>query len=279
VRRFLVSTLENAAREWGIDGLKLDFIDELQSSERDGFGEGRDTDSVIDSVEQVLTDVTTRLRKRNPDVAIEFRQTYTGPLMRRFGNMLRAADCPGDALENRVRTLTLRLLAGETPVHSDMLMWSAADHVESAALQLLNVLFAVPQISVRLDLLPPEHLEMLRFWLGFWREHRDVLLDGRLRPQHPDLNYPLVLAERGDKLVAAAYGQELVRLEQLPAETYLVNGTWRDRLVLELPEPCECLLRVGDCIGRIRRETRAQLSAGFTAIDVPRAGLVELRRS
>jgi alpha-galactosidase len=279
VRRFLISTLENAASEWGIDGLKLDFIDELQSTERDRFGEGRDTDSVIDPVEQVLTDVTTRLRKRNPDVAIEFRQTYTGPLMRSFGNMLRAADCPGDALENRVRTLTLRLLAGETPVHSDMLMWSAGDHVESAALQLLNVLFAVPQISVRLDRLPPEHLEMLRFWLGFWREHRDVLLDGRLRPQHPDLNYPLVLAERGEKLVAAAYGQELVRFEQLPAETYLVNGTWRDRLVLELAEPCECLLRVVDCIGRIRRETRAQLGAGFTAIDVPRAGLVELRRS
>jgi alpha-galactosidase len=105
-----------------------------------------------------------------------------------------------------------------------------------------------------------------------------VLLDGRLRPQHPDLNYPLVLAERGEKLVAAAYGQELVRFEQLPAETYLVNGTWRDRLVLELAEPCECLLRVVDCMGRIRREKRAQLSAGFTAIDVPRAGLVELRR-
>jgi alpha-galactosidase len=276
VRQFLVSTYQEAAREWGIDGFKLDFIDEFQSSEQDRFGEGRDTDSIVDALEQVLTEVTGQLRERNPDVAIEFRQTYTGPLMRRFGNMLRAFDCPGDALENRVRTLTLRLLAGKTPVHSDMLMWSPEDGVASAALQLLNVLFAVPQISLRLDRLPAEHLEMVRFWLGFWREHRDVLLDGQLRPLHPDLNYPLVLAEHDEKVVAAAYGQELVGVEQLPAQAYLVNGTWRERLVLELLEPCERLVRVHDCTGRLQRELRARLDAGFTAIDVPRAGLVEL---
>ncbi len=276
VREYLVSTYERAARDWGVDGFKLDFIDEFQLREQDRFGEGRDTDSVVDALEQVLTEITTQLRARNPDVAIEFRQTYTGPLMRKFGNMQRAFDCPNDALENRVRTLTLRLLAGQTPVHSDMLMWSPEEGVQSAALQLLNVLFAVPQISVRLDCLPEPHLEMLRFWLGFWREHRDVLLDGRLRTLHPELNYPLVLAESGERLVAAAYGQELVELERLPAQTYLVNGTWRERLVLELTEPCERVLRVYDCTGQLRRELRARLCAGFTTIDVPRAGLVEL---
>jgi alpha-galactosidase len=278
VRDFLVSTYERAARDWGIDGFKLDFVDEFQLREQDRFGEGRDTDSVVDALEQVLTEVTTRLRARNPDVAIEFRQTYTGPLMRKFGNMLRAFDCPNDALENRLRTLTLRLLAGETPVHSDMLMWAPEADVESAAMQFVNVLFAVPQISLRLDRLPEQHLEMLRFWLGFWREHRDVLLDGRLRPLHPELNYPLVLAEHGERLVAAAYGQELVGLERLPAQTFLVNGTWRERLVVEVAQPCERIVRVHDCTGRLRRQLSMRL-AGFTAIDVPRAGLVELALS
>lgn len=279
VRDFLVSTYERAARDWGVDGFKLDFIDELQLGEHDRFGDGRDADSLVDAVEQVLTEITTRLRARNRDVAIELRQTYTGPMMRKFGNMLRAADCPGDALENRVRTLTLRLLAGQTPVHSDMLMWSPETAVESAALQLLNVLFAVPQISLRLDRLPHEHLEMLSFWLGFWREQRDVLLDGRLTPLHPDLNYPLVLAEDAEKLVAAAYGQELLALERLPERTYLVNATSGARLVLEVAEPCEPVVRVRDCTGRLRQEQRTRLGTGFTTIDVPRAGLVELAPS
>jgi alpha-galactosidase len=276
VREFLVTTYERAAREWGIDGLKLDFIDEFHLTEADRFGEGRDTASAADALERVLTEVTTRLRRRVPDLAIEFRQTYTGPVMRRFGNMLRAADCPNDALENRVRTLTLRLLAGDTPVHSDMLMWSPEDNAESAALQLVNVLFAVPQISVRLDRLPTEHIDVLHFWLGFWRRLRDVLLDGRLRPLHPELNYPLVLAERGDTLVAAVYGQELVYLGKLPARTYVVNGTWRGRLVVEVAEPCERLIRVCDCTGRQQHEAPMRFDVGFTVLEVPRAGLVEL---
>jgi alpha-galactosidase len=264
LRRHLVSTYERAAREWGLDGFKLDFIDEF--------------DGVDDAVEELLTEVTARLRAIDPDVAIEFRQAYTGPLMRRFANMLRAFDCPNDALENRVRTLNLRLLAGSTPVHSDMLMWSPSDPAESAALQLLAVLFAVPQISMRLDRVPDEHLEMLRFWLGFWRDQRAVLLDGLLRPLRPYANYPLVLAEKDDVLVAAAYDQELVGVERLPATTYLVNATWGDRLVLELSEPAERALRVRDCRGRLQREGPVRLDAGFNELPVSRSGLVELRR-
>jgi alpha-galactosidase len=276
VRASIVATYEHAADVWGVDGFKLDFIDEFQLRAGDDFGGGRDTDSVVEALEQTLDEVTTRLRARNPNVAIEFRQTYTGPLMRRFATMLRAFDCPNDALENRVRTLTLRLLAGSTPVHSDPLMWFPGDTVESAALQLLNVLFAVPQISMRLDRLPEEQLEMLRFWLGFWRAERDVLLDGRLRPLRPDANYPLVLTERDGTLVAAAYGQELVSLERLPATTYLVNATWGDRLVLELAEPAERSILARDCRGRSADSGQRRLDAGFNVLAVPRSGLVEL---
>jgi alpha-galactosidase len=277
VRASIVSTYERAVTDWGVDGFKLDFIDEFQLRAADEFGRGRDTDSLVDALEQTLEEITARLRARNPNVAVEFRQTYTGPLMRRFANMLRAFDCPNDALENRVRTLTLRLLAGTTPVHSDMLMWFPGDTVESAGLQLLNVLFAVPQISMRLDRLPEEQLEMLRFWLGFWRDQRDVLLDGRLRPLRPDANYPLVLAELGDTLIAAAYGQELVSVERLPATTFLVNATWGDRLVLELVEPAQRSIRVRDCRGRDALEDELRLDAGLNVLTVPRSGLVELR--
>jgi alpha-galactosidase len=130
---------------------------------------------------------------------------------------------------------------------------------------------------MRLDRLPEEQLEMLRFWLGFWRDQRDVLLDGRLRPLRPDANYPLVLAELGDTLIAAAYGQELVSVERLPATTFLVNATWGDRLVLELVEPAQRSIRVRDCRGRDALEDELRLDAGLNVLTVPRSGLVELR--
>jgi alpha-galactosidase len=197
--------------------------------------------------------------------------------MRVFANMLRASDCPNDALENRVRTLTLRLLAGTTAVHSDMLMWHPGDPVESAASQLLNVLFAVPQISVRLDRIPAEHLDMLRFWLGFWREQRDVLLDGRLRPLHPESNYPLVFAEQPDTLVAAVYGQQIVPLGPLPPTVFLVNAAAANRLVLELAEPVDRRLTVRDCRGHVVRDEQVRYERGLHSLGVPRSGLAELR--
>ncbi|NIO10738.1 MAG: alpha-galactosidase, partial [Deltaproteobacteria bacterium] len=89
-------------------------------------------------------------------------------LMRKYGNMFRAADCPNMAVINRARTTDIRLLCGNTAVHSDMYMWHRDDPVEKAALQILNVLFSVPQLSVRLDSVPEEHIRMIKFWTEYW---------------------------------------------------------------------------------------------------------------
>ena len=167
---------------------------------------GRDILSLPLAVDTLLSDVMARLRKLKPEILIEFRQSYIGPAIRKYGNMFRAADCPADVLSNRVRTLDLRLLSGNTAVHSDMLEWNMSTPVESAALQILNILFSVPQISIRFADLPEDHRKMVRFWLDFARDNKDVLLKGELFPYHPELNYPLVIAKNDAKQVAAVYG-------------------------------------------------------------------------
>lgn len=182
VRDYLIGLYEKALREWDLDGFKLDFIDTFEIRGEDpAVAEnyaGRDFKSLPEAVDVLLSETMRRLRAIKPEVMIEFRQRYIGPAMRKYGNMFRAADCPNDAVTNRVRTIDVRMLAGDSAVHADMLMWNYAEPVETAALQLLNVLFSVPQVSVRLEAVPAEHRAMLRFYLGFWREYRDVLLDG-----------------------------------------------------------------------------------------------------
>ena len=63
-------------------------------------------------------------------------------------------------MDDRVRTVDLRLLSGNTAVHSDMFMWHYDEPVETAALQFLNILFAVPQLSVCREDIPDDHREM-----------------------------------------------------------------------------------------------------------------------
>jgi alpha-galactosidase len=210
---------------------------------------------------------------------VEFRQSYVGPLMRKYGNMFRAMDCPNDAVENRMHTLDIRLLGGDTATHSDMLMWHTEDPVHSAALQLVNVLFSVPQISVLLDRIPPEHVEMLRLWLGFWREHRDVLLDGALEPLHPEAIYPVVLARTESKLAAAAYGNTVVPLVgEIPSTLLVVNGALEEGVVLDLADDAGTRgIEARDCRGRVTRTDSIGLETGLHQIDIPPAGVAVLK--
>ena len=277
VREFLIETYESALREWDLDGFKLDFVDSFGTSQETGCG--RDHDGVPEAVDRLLEDTIVRLRRIKPEVMVEFRQSYVGPLMRKYGNMFRAMDCPNDAVENRMHTLDIRLLGGDTATHSDMLMWHAEDPVHSAALQLVNVLFSVPQISVLLDRIPPEHVEMLRFWLGFWREHRDVLLDGALEPLHPEAIYPVVLARTESKLAAAAYGNTVVPLVgEIPSTLLVVNGALEEGVVLDLADDAGTRgIEVLDCKGRVTRTDSITLESGLHRIGIPPAGVAVLK--
>ncbi len=233
VREFIISTYETAMKEWDLDGFKLDFIGMFRPDEKTVFEAtgGRDYASLDEAVDRLMTDIMARLRAMDPDIMIEFRQPYIGPLMRKYGNMFRATDCPNMALVNRVRTTDLRLLSGDTAVHSDMFMWHNTDPVEVAALQISNILFSVPQLSVKLDEIPDDHKEMVKFWIGYWNENREVLLDGDFQPKNPSANYPIIMSSTPEKTVAVLYNDMVV---PLPEDSYsridVVNakaGTFR----------------------------------------------------
>ena len=147
---------EKAVRKWDIDGLKLDFIGRfalvdgvVDPAVAEDFA-GRDIKSIPLAVDAMLSDVVLRLKAVKPDILVEFRQPYVGPGIRRFGNMLRATDCPLSMVENRTRIARLRLTSGRTAVHSDMLEWHFDETAESAARCILNAIFGVVQYSMHL---------------------------------------------------------------------------------------------------------------------------------
>jgi alpha-galactosidase len=269
VREYLIGTWEKALCDWDLDGLKLDFVDRFVMRPESPAGGGE----LMAAVDRLLRDAMDRLRRARPDAMVEFRQPYIGPLMRRYGNMFRANDCPADLVRNRIAVLDVRLLAGNTAVHGDMLMWHPAEPVESAALQLCAVLFSVPQISVRLDRLPEPHLAMLRFWLGFWRRHRATLLDGELSAAAPELNYPLAWARGRDEIVAAAYADLVVSLPPAP-RIFVVNATRGEAITVALTDRGARRVRVRDCRGLVVEE--AERALGCERIAVPPAGLIEI---
>jgi alpha-galactosidase len=282
VREYLIGVYESAVRDWGIDGLKLDFIGMFSEKGADELTaeDGRDYASVDKAVDRLMTDVMARLRALNPDIGIEFRQPYNGPLMRKYGNMFRAVDCANVAIYNRRHIVDLRLIADTTAVHSDMIMWHPEESVEAAALQVLNILFSVPQISVRLAEISPDHRQMLEFWLGYWNENKGVLLDGDFRAFAPQQNYPMVTGQQNAKLVAAIYQDMFVASGTEPLDAIdIVNGKSTPGAVLRLEQDFGASkVIVYDTLGKVVSEKTRELARGAHAFDVPPSGLVQIKK-
>lgn len=281
VREYLINTYETAVKNWDIDGFKLDFVDRfvIAPDMKAETKPGQDYISVQEAADRLFTDIIARLKSLKPDIMIEFRQDYIGPCMRKYGNIFRVADCPNNALTNRMGVLDLRLLSGGTAIHSDMLMWNPEEPVESAALQLINIAFAVPQFSMDLTKLSAEHLAMSRFWMEYLAENHAVLLDGSLRPMEPESLYPLVYAETADKQIVAVYQKRIVTLDADYPAIDLINGAMTDEIVVKV----ETLIgrrtvTARNCMGEITESREMDLVPGVYALSVPESGLLSLTR-
>ena len=199
VRKFLVDTYVKALRDWNIDGFKLDFIDAFRFSGEDPAVKenyaGRDIKSL--------------------PVAVDRRQSYVGPAIRKYGNMLRVGDCPGNLRRNRFAIANLRLASGSAAVHSDMLEWNFAESPEHAALYVINSMFGVVQYSVMLRNAPKEHLAMVEKWIT----------------RHPELQYPVIEAESDKEVVIGLYDDG--RIVDVPEKkTFVMNASGKDSFVI-----------------------------------------------
>ncbi|MCD4736468.1 MAG: alpha-galactosidase, partial [Bacteroidales bacterium] len=281
VREHIISTYKTALTDWNLDGFKLDFLGWFYADEKTDMTatNGRDYASVNEATDRLMTDIMARLRDLKPDIMIEFRQPYIGPLMRKYGNMFRAADCPNMEVVNRSRTTDLRIASGNTAVHSDMFVWHRDDPVESAALQILNIIFSVPQLSVKLDSVPDDHLKMSHFWMNYWKENRHVLLDGDFVPVNPGGLYPVIRSSTENKEIIALYDDHIVTLDDKElAEIDIINAKGSSHVILDVRgNPGRYNVEIFDCIGKEVRRFSIKLNNEPKIINAPPSGLIRLR--
>lgn len=284
VREYLVGRFTGFVTRYGVDGLKMDFIGSCNDSEpaADILSDGRrDCASMGEGMCKLLAEAKRQLLTINPDILIEFRQAYTGPAMRPYGNMLRAVDCANSLGDNRIRTLDVKLLAGNSAVHSDPITWNENDPPHSAAMQIIHALFSVPQISMRLRDLSESHHNMLRQQLTFMKENEDVLQHGDVRPLYPHLLYPLVISRNEQKMLVAFYADMPMRfgVENLPRQLLLVNGCYAEELLVVFDDDFGAVqIDVINCLGECVRKEKMTVKAGVHRLAVPPAGHMRLLR-
>lgn len=280
VRDFVVATCVRLMRDYGLDGLKIDFLD--RASVYQGSPSVGDTDDTGVAMLLLLKELRQGLADGGWDAPLlEFRQPYVSPALAPYGNILRVGDCPADTDVNRSGVVDLRLLGFGPVVHSDMLMWDDTADVETGARQLLNVFFSVPQISMRLTELPADHLQSLAFLLQQWRSVRDVLLDGELTVGLSNDRYPVIQSwDAGGRGVLGVYGDVWVPLDLTGRHRLMVlNATRGDSVVLDLATPVERVrVQAYAADGTVASSYEGPWTAGLLRLPVPVCGiaLVEL---
>ncbi|MCR5522733.1 MAG: alpha-galactosidase [Clostridia bacterium] len=276
IRSFLVDTFKKAMTEWNPDGFKLDFIDSWSDSpDNMPYNEKMDIPDLQDAVDKCMSDIVGAIAQIKPDILLEFRMSYIGPHMRRFGNIFRVGDCAGDYLRNRASILDLRMLMGESAVHSDMLMMAPFEDPRINAIQIISCMFGSMQFSGRPDSLNEDTIRMSRFWLSFFKEHRALLQSRTLKTYEAHLLYTWAQTTLDGECAAGVFAvDKVIKLE--PAEkTYIANGCMGERIFLEMQGTYN--VRVFDCFGNTADSFEKEIS-GVEQISVPAGGLVVMTR-
>ncbi len=273
VRDHVVATCLRLMQDYNLDGLKIDFLDRAevyQGSETAG-----DVDDVGVAMLMLLEQLRSELAPAGFDAPLlEYRQPYVSPSLARFGNILRAADCPADAVVNRTSTVDCRLLSFGPVVHSDMVMWDPRAEPEAVARQLLNVFFSVPQISMRLAELPPAHLRSVEFLLAQWRAVRDLALNGSLAATRSTEHYPVIQSwDREGNGLIGVYAAHPVELKLTSGRRVtLLNATRNGDVVVDVAEAADVRVTTFTADGTLAT-AEVTLPAGLAKLRVPPCGI------
>ena len=272
-RDYIIGTYERFVDEFGIDGLKLDFLDAWGSTtDIPAFNENMDHEILFDAIRTLEDEIYERMTARNPDFLFEFRQVYVGAEIVNHCNMLRVADCAADPVTNRIGIGSLRLVNRATAIHSDMLLWGRKETPVNCMRQMLNIMFSVPQISVLLTKVPEEQRVAVKRFVDYWTENRDVLLEGRFRAPDPGANYSSMSAEKDGRKITVLYSNSLAEITCADEDVWNCTS---GNVIAAVARP-GTVYNVFDWRGK--RLRGGMITSGAQKIEVPAGGMAKFGR-
>ena len=156
----IMDLMENLMKEYDLDGLKVDFLDQIHPNLESPRAE---------ACYAFTAELSKRIRACKPDAMIEFRQSYAVPRMLACGTQFRAGDAPFDFLLNLRRIAQIRLAVGDgVPVHADPAYWPADELPVNISRHFIAMMAGVPMLSVELADLTPEAEAICKFWIAFY---------------------------------------------------------------------------------------------------------------
>lgn len=275
VREYITDTYARFVKDYGIDGLKLDFIDNFKCYENTpAYNPAMDCETVEDAVVALLNEIEETVTALKPGFLFEYRQFYVGPSILKYGNMIRVADCAFDSLTNRIGVADLRIMTDTIAVHSDMLLWSPEETPVNCEMQLLDVMFSAVQVSVLPTQATQEQKKLLKAFTDYACRNRDVLLKGHFSVSHPELNYTRLTSEIKEKnrRITVLYANEAYEYGGMNEDVW--NGCFAEEITVINRDCRKIRITVRAFTGGVSAVISS--SQALLSVPVPAAGMLEI---
>ncbi len=264
--------LSHLVKDFNLDGLKIDFLDSLRANGK--AVEGETAGSFGLNFFNTLKETIDALRIEKPELLIEFRNSYTNLASRAYANLYRSSDVPINPTLNRWQAVMLRLLTPDRAVHLDPALWHPEETDENVALHLINCMVSVPTVSIELDSYPQSHIELLRYWIGFYNQHRDSFINGKFNPVLRQGFIPAVYFETKKETIIASYNEIILNLPETE-KIWVLNGSSEAFVQWAANDQSAFKIIERDKFGRIVRDYQDTK----TVVSVEVGGSLELLRS
>jgi alpha-galactosidase len=118
--------------------------------------------------------------------------------------------------------------------------------------------------------MPEKHIDMLRFYLDFWLENRDILLGGKLVGYHPECSYTKAVCTLKNKSVIALYTDNIANVKS--EKCIVVNAGTNKTVIVKTIKDMK--YRIVNCFGEAIDE--GVLNTSITELSVPVSGVIFL---
>jgi alpha-galactosidase len=270
VRDYAKAETYRLFKEFGVDGLKVDLYNCLSDQACDSKDHAHDIDDPVRGVDAVMAAVWAGALEARADAIMELKQDYGNVRLARHGTMVRAGDTAYDMDTNNLRCSYTQAFA--RCVHVDPVVTSV--HTEArhmAILALKSVALGVPTYSMDLERFTDEQLAPIGHWLGFYNDHVEMFMAPR-KPLTLDQDVWAGGVE-GSKWVAVLRQARVMALPE-GKRVHVMNGTFRETILLEGPTPVNKRIKTFDAAGKGVFE--GVLPAGSREINIPMGGRAEL---
>jgi alpha-galactosidase len=274
VNQIVGDLLENMMRQFNLDGFKLDFIDSIRPEE---IRDHADYATTGEGVYAILSEAVDRLARIKENVLIEFRNPYANLASRRYANLYRASDVPVNFALNRWQVALERLLTPDRAVLLDPALWHPQDTDENVAVTLINTIISVPMVSVDLQKYPKNHLELIRYWISFYNDHRDTITQGEFQPEFYRGFLPLIRFTSPKERIIGVYEDYPLHISDGPLPLWVLNASSRPFIdVLPSTFSGTHLVINRDKFGRIVSQKTIQFPSPCLFVEI--GGSLEIRQ-